>query len=398
MRRRLLLLLLALVFTAAAVAVPAIGASPGPSSPDAITDDHDHGGIETHGAEDVSPTPALPTGVSVPPATPTPVPPRSAEEEARRQSQSRSASEALAAAQEEVDGLARRISALSGDRDRGMARAEALAPAVTLLAAQVVEAEDLLRLHAVALYARGGGSEIGAFLRSERLGESAFRQALGESVVRFDFDEHDRLVREEAAATAALGQAVAELGRVRGEITASQDRLVVARQDLEGAKLRAAAMSAAAATTGAAFQDGFRFPVAGPYTFRNDWGEPRGGGTRPHQGNDLFAAMGTPLVAVERGVIANKGYDTNGGDGLFLVGQSGVQYYYAHLSSFAPGIADGVVVQAGEVIGAVGDSGNAKGGSPHCHFQIHPGGGAPVNPYPLLAAVAEGDPNNRGSS
>jgi peptidoglycan LD-endopeptidase LytH len=70
-------------------------------------------------------------------------------------------------------------------------------------------------------------------------------------------------------------------------------------------------------------------------------------------------------------------------------GESGTYYYYAHLAAFADGMHEGKVVDAGDLVGYVGDTGNAKGGAPHLHFEIRPGGGAPVNPYPLLQVVSE---------
>ncbi len=73
-----------------------------------------------------------------------------------------------------------------------------------------------------------------------------------------------------------------------------------------------------------------------------------------------------------------------GGTKLWLKGQSGTYYYYAHLQSYAEGMAEGTLVNAGDVVGFVGDSGNAQGGAPHLHFQVHPNGGEPVNPYGLL--------------
>jgi murein DD-endopeptidase MepM/ murein hydrolase activator NlpD len=135
---------------------------------------------------------------------------------------------------------------------------------------------------------------------------------------------------------------------------------------------------------------GFVFPVAGPVDFIDSWGFPRMTGTPSahwHQGTDVFAAHGTPLVAAESGRLARVGQGTLGGNKLWVVGDSGTEYYYAHLAAFAPGVVDGRRVNAGDVVGYVGDTGNARGTSPHLHFEIHPGGTGPVNPYPLLAAT-----------
>ncbi len=135
---------------------------------------------------------------------------------------------------------------------------------------------------------------------------------------------------------------------------------------------------------------GFVFPVGEPHSFGDSFGAPRMMGTgfeHAHQGTDIMAPMSTPLLACERGIVTKMGSGVLGGTKLWIKGESGTYYYYAHLSAFAPGMKDGTVVEAGTVVGFVGDTGNAKGGAPHLHFEIHPDGGAAVNPYALLKVV-----------
>ncbi len=124
---------------------------------------------------------------------------------------------------------------------------------------------------------------------------------------------------------------------------------------------------------------GIACPVAGPRAFANTWGAPRSGG-RSHQGVDMISPGGTPLVAVESGSV---NFSTNrlGGNAVWLSGQSGTRYYYAHLSAWA---GSSRAVARGEVIGYVGATGNA--GVEHLHFEVHPGGSA-VNPYPYVRAA-----------
>lgn len=121
-------------------------------------------------------------------------------------------------------------------------------------------------------------------------------------------------------------------------------------------------------------------PVQGPAAFGDTWGAPRSGG-RSHQGVDMIAARGLPVVAVVDGLAQQK-VNNLGGNSVWLTGVDGNKYYYAHLDGWE---AQGAVT-AGTVIGYVGDTGNAKFSVPHLHFQIHPGGGAAVNPYPTTRA------------
>lgn len=121
-------------------------------------------------------------------------------------------------------------------------------------------------------------------------------------------------------------------------------------------------------------------PVAGA-TFANDWGLPRSGG-RAHEGNDIFAPRGTPVVAPVSGSVS---YATGsiGGKQFRLVGDDGVVYLGSHMDAFGTAGRVG----AGTVIGAVGSTGNAAGGRPHLHFEVHPDNGAAMNPYPILRVV-----------
>jgi murein DD-endopeptidase MepM/ murein hydrolase activator NlpD len=114
------------------------------------------------------------------------------------------------------------------------------------------------------------------------------------------------------------------------------------------------------------------------------WGAPRDGGRRRHQGIDLLAPAGTPLVAVASGHITRLSNTDRGRGGisLWLRDRRGTAYYYAHNHHNL--IRLGQRVQAGQLLARVGATGNAKGGPAHLHFQVHPSGGRPVSPDALV--------------
>lgn len=139
--------------------------------------------------------------------------------------------------------------------------------------------------------------------------------------------------------------------------------------------------------TGSASVQMLRFPVQGQCFFGDTWHAPRGGG-RKHEGVDVIAPSGNLLYAVVDGHISKLYWDFPGalaGNGLRVAQDDGTYFTYLHMSSFAPGIEVGTEVKAGDVIGFVGNTGSSA--TPHLHFEIHPGGGAAVNPYPYVKAI-----------
>lgn len=96
----------------------------------------------------------------------------------------------------------------------------------------------------------------------------------------------------------------------------------------------------------------------------------------------MLAAEGTPLTAIESGIISSPGWHSEGGLGLYIRGDSGDTWYYAHLSSFVTGLVGGLRVEAGQRLGYVGHTGNAS--TPHLHLGWQPGGGAYQNPFPVV--------------
>lgn len=124
----------------------------------------------------------------------------------------------------------------------------------------------------------------------------------------------------------------------------------------------------------------------GAYHFIDSWGFARSGG-RSHEGTDVMAARGVNVYAFTNGTISDLSSNGLGGITLHISGDDGHRYYYAHLQGYADTITSGTRVNAGDLVGYNGDSGNARGGPTHVHFEVHPDQGAPTNPYPWLRAV-----------
>jgi murein DD-endopeptidase MepM/ murein hydrolase activator NlpD len=126
-------------------------------------------------------------------------------------------------------------------------------------------------------------------------------------------------------------------------------------------------------------------PVVGvqPFDLSNSWGASRDGGRRKHRGIDIFAPKGTGVVAVADGIISYIGEQPKGGQCLWLTTENGASFYYAHLDRWAAGLYEGMEVRTGDLLGYVGNTGNAKYTPPHLHFGINENDEM-VNPYPIL--------------
>lgn len=193
----------------------------------------------------------------------------------------------------------------------------------------------------------------------------------------------ERLHREEAKVTAELAALAAAQraheARVAAERAAAAKAAKAAAQRAPRASRSARPTLSLPEPLGVIGAGSWICPVQGPRAFSNDWGQARSGG-RSHQGNDIMAPRGTPIVANVGGTVkaASSGA---GGISYYLRGDDGDTYFGAHLERLS-GVSGRVA--AGTVIGYVGSSGNASASAPHLHFEIHPGGGRAVNPYPTL--------------
>jgi peptidoglycan LD-endopeptidase LytH len=213
-----------------------------------------------------------------------------------------------------------------------------------------------------------------------------------QATLQHEISEAKKALDAMQAQSRAAARALADAGRaeddLRVQLTAAR-KLQQLTSILRAARVQAAPSSGNRLTSspGAAgriiVHGTWVCPVQGPVSFTDTFGAPRSSGRR-HQGNDLFAPAGTPLVAVTDGTVFFQG-DPLGGNAAYVEGHDGNTYYYAHLRDYVGGARS---VSAGELIGHLGNTGDASDAPPQLHFEIRPGSpnGRAIDPYPTLAA------------
>jgi peptidoglycan LD-endopeptidase LytH len=218
--------------------------------------------------------------------------------------------------------------------------------------------------------------------------------------LRADIDRLEELGDELEDVLARHRERAAEIERDLDQARETEQRLVRQERERERARelererererarerqQQAAAPAPAPTTTSAPAPGGSGMvcPIDQPRSFTDTWGDARSGG-RSHRGTDILSPMGTPIRAITSGVWDIRSPGPSAGLWAILRGDDGNQYWYMHLQSHT--VPDGARVSAGQQTGTNGDTGNARG-TPHLHFELHPGGGAAVNPYSLLRRV-----------
>lgn len=262
-------------------------------------------------------------------------------------------------------------------------------------AAEIAEAETTLQRRAIAGFMHDDTLEnaiIGSLRASEHdtILDFGIRQRMLRAILDQDDEAIGAYLERRAEIDADVLAGIDEIRTVSRAISDVETEIVVAAEAITHAEYEAEAFRAGSAI----YIDEVVFPVGLGHgrPLIDSFGFPRMPGTPDehwHEGIDIFAPAGTPLVAAERGVITRIGSGRFGGLTVWIKGESGADWYYAHLQSHASGIHEGTVVEAGDLVGSVGNTGNAVGTPPHLHLEIHPGGGDPVNPYPLLSVIAE---------
>ncbi|MFP5310520.1 MAG: murein hydrolase activator EnvC family protein [Actinomycetes bacterium] len=270
------------------------------------------------------------------------------------------------------------------------AELEDLEARTAALEERAAEVADALGLRAREAFKRGADTVLTSMLTAEGPAGAVERASLMAAVTERDegsLEQATALRTQAAQARILLDRRREELAVLRDELDA---RRVALESDLSSARDRLSSLERIEArkrTINRGAQNGtYACIFDRPFNFRDTWGAPRSGG-RSHKGTDVFSFMDAPTYAFTSGRISRITNSRLGGLGIYLFGDDGNEYYYAHINGVAPGIGVGSRVDAGQLIAFNGDTGNARGGPPHVHFENHPGGGAAINPYPWLAAA-----------
>ncbi len=294
------------------------------------------------------------------------------------------------------------------DVDRVEAKQDRIQGTVESHTEDLVAIQDKIEEQAVQLYMMGGLTNTGVIFSASSVDEFMATSEFLTAAATGGQESIDDLL----AARSELGRFQADLAETRVELVDAQAvaldfrdaqqiameaeqaayselhgecRALKAKYDQEQAEARARAAQRAA---GSIQVGSFICPFTpGRTSFIDTWGTRRSGG-RTHKGTDLFAAWNEPVYAVAAGTVSTRNNGL-GGLAIWLTATNGVGYYYAHLNSF--NVSNGQRVSQGQTIGFNGDSGNARGGAPHVHFEIHPGGrgGSAANPYPTLVGACK---------
>jgi murein DD-endopeptidase MepM/ murein hydrolase activator NlpD len=215
----------------------------------------------------------------------------------------------------------------------------------------------------------------GASLRSEALSNQL------EQASAVLADQEETLASHEEDAAQKVAEAKQDVEQLDRKISTEKERRAEAARRREARRDAAQQSDSGQSSSGggAPVSGGIACPVGTPRSYSDTYGAPRSGG-RVHLGVDILAPTGTPAYAYEDGAITRMDGNSLGGITLYLDGDSGNLYYYAHLNGYVSGYSPGDRVTAGEHVAYVGMTGNAP--IPHLHWEVMPGGGANVNPYP----------------
>lgn len=302
--------------------------------------------------------------------------------------------------QDELDATTARIEELRTDEDGILVRISQLDQRIEAIEEDNSALQNRVIDRARELYMGGASGMLETLLSARDFTQLSTELEYATRVSESDtllFVRHSRLANELRVLRAEAEERAEELARVRtslAETTDSlQDKFRDAQDDYEALKERLAEQAASQGTTGSTAsapaaaapapnlpRGSMTCPIDAPTSFIDSWGYPRSGG-RTHEGTDMMAGAEAPVVAIADGTITYEGYGDSAGYWIILTGDDGTAYWYLHNSQ---NLVSGGRVKVGQQIATVGNSGNAAGGPTHVHFELHPGGGGPVNPYSLV--------------
>ncbi len=321
--------------------------------------------------------PATPAIAAFPPQMPSP------QEAARLQAEVAATSGKLAAGQKELDRLVASFEAGQTALQTVQGEIAAAEARLVELEGQLVGVQSNINQRASSNY-RSGPTQLVNVL----LGARTFRQ------LTTAMDLFEEVSASDTQTLNTVKQLKDETAQLKADLDSKKigqqqavEMLKKRQSDMQGSLAGLARQYEAVKTRLDSTKAGFAFPVKAPYSFVDTFGAPRAG-YRKHQGVDIFAMSGTPVLAVVNGVVEQKGTNPLGGNKLWIRSPGdNWSYYYAHLAGFASGIGNGTRVKKGQVIGYVGNTGNARTTPPHLHFESHVPSGAAANPYPILKRV-----------
>jgi murein DD-endopeptidase MepM/ murein hydrolase activator NlpD len=328
--------------------------------------------------------------IGIPVLPPAKIPPRNASLEKILSQLGVQQRKLVAIAEKRADEATKRLAEAQASLDVLKLRQNSVNAEIARIKMDLALTKSKLRARALSVFAGSQIEQIDSILNAEDANDFARNLDLVGAAQQDDTG----LIRTYQEQVKAIATKNAEIDRIIADKQLEFDTIVSEQQALGDALIKVQEQLASITSGAAIALGGFVFPVQPPFNFVDTFGAPRMTGTKyehRHEGTDIFAPQGTPLLAVQRGVVARLGVAVLGGNKLWVVGADGTQYYYAHLSAFAEGIQDGSFVDPGQILGFVGTTGNARGTPAHVHFEIHPGGGPAVNPYPFLDAVRRTD-------
>jgi len=338
--------------------------------------------------------------------TPIPASAQSKSDVDRAKAAEEQALEALRAADAELEEGLEELERIQGELYNLEWRIDRLGDAITEYGDNVESLQERARLLVVEAYTTGGRNMVTTAFTASSIQDLITSQALYDAATTRDLSQLDQL----AAVSRQMDRLTDELDVKQGEVQVLKDEQALAVENLLAIQERAAKLHADAEAKYASVYAKYRAeqkrqaalaaarasgPAAGvpaatrdsscPFPgswFINSWGYPRSGG-RTHKGTDMLGAYNAPLYAMYSGTVRlNSHYQ--GGRQVYVYGDDGVTYYYAHLSNYAPGLSNGQRVSRGQHIGYNGTTGNAS--TPHLHLGIIVGG-TYVNPYPTVKAA-----------